>query len=76
MRDGDHRKIDLTFSNRLNQIIIERQIYPSQLANITGISKRAIYGYLQGYSQPTAYTLKRIAVCLKISSDWLLGLKG
>lgn len=75
MYSGKHQKIDLTFSKRLNQVMCERQLYPTELSRITGVGRRTIYGYLQGSSQPTAHTLKRIAVCLKISSDWLLGLK-
>lgn len=35
---SSHKKIDLTFAKRLEQIMIERQIYPAQVAKITGLT--------------------------------------
>lgn len=53
----------------------ERQLYPTELSRITGVGRRTIYGYLQGDKQPSAFNLIRLSKGLKISSDWLLGLK-
>lgn len=72
--NGNHKKIDLTFSKRLEQIMIERELYPSIVAKLTGIKRNVIHEYVQGTYQPTAYNIKRIAKGLNVSADWLLGL--
>lgn len=71
---SSHKKIDLTFAKRLEQIMIERQIYPAQVAKITGIKRTVIYAYVDGTHQPTAYNIKRLAIGLNVSADWLLGI--
>lgn len=71
---SSHKKIDLTFAKRLEQIMIERQIYPAQVAKITGIKRAAIYAYVDGTHQPTAFNIKRLAIGLNVSADWLLGI--
>ena len=67
-------KRDFTFQKRLNQIMTERKLYPSQLAKIVGIIRSLLYGYMQGDNQPTTFNLKKIALRLNISADWLLGI--
>ena len=71
---SSRKKIDLTFAKRLEQIMIERQIYPAQVAKITGIKRSVIYAYVDGTHQPTAYNIKRLAIGLNVSADWLLGI--
>lgn len=67
-------KLDLTFSKRLEKIMIERNLYPAQVAKLTGVRRGVIYEYIKGSYQPTAYTIKLIAKGLNVSADWLLGL--
>lgn len=71
---NNHNKIDLTIAKRLEQIMIERQIYPAQVAKITGIKRTVIYAYVDGTHQPTAFNIKRLAIGLNVSADWLLGI--
>lgn len=71
---GNHKRIDLTFAKRLEQVMIERSLYPSEIARLTGIKRNVIYAYIQGIYQPTAYNIKRIAISLHVSADWLLGI--
>lgn len=73
--EGRHNRIDLTFSRNLNQIMIDRQIYPSQLSRMSGVSRANIHKYLCGTSQPSAYNIKRIAQALDVTSDFLLGIE-
>ncbi len=73
---GNHKKIDLTFAKRLEQVMIERNIYPSQISKLTGIKRNVIYAYVQGTYQPTAPNIKRIAIGLQVSADWLLGISN
>ena len=68
--------MDLTFSERLELVMRERCLYPSDVERLTGIRKRKIYEYLQGTHQPSAYAVKRIALGLDVSSDFLLGIKN
>lgn len=71
---NSHKKMDYTFAKRLEQIMIERSIYPAQLSKITGIRRNVIYSYVDGIHQPTAFNIKRIAIGLGVSADWLLGI--
>lgn len=74
MSNGKHRKIDLTFSKRLEKTMIENNIYPSKLVKLSGVSRANIYGYIAGTSQPTAFNIKQIAKGLNVSADYLLRL--
>ena len=65
---------DFTFAQRLEKLMIERNLYPRDVQRITGIKRQRIYEYLQGVTQPSAYNLRRIAEGLGISADWLLGI--
>lgn len=75
MMDGRHKALDLTFARRLEQTMIEQNIYPSQLSKLSGVSRVNIYKYISGTAQPTAFNIKRIAIALGKSSDWLLGIE-
>lgn len=75
MNNSSHYKFDLSFSERLNQLMIERGLYPAEISRGTGISRSLIYRYSNGLVQPTAYNIKVIAKYFKVSSDWLLGIK-
>lgn len=69
-------KFDLIFAKRLEQIMIERDLYPAQVAKMTGIKRSRIYDYMKGTHQPTAFNLKRIAQGLNVSVDWLIGISN
>lgn len=75
MTDGRHKALDLTFARRLEQAMIEKSIYPSQLAKLSGVSRVNIYKYISGTAQPTAFNIKRLAIALDKSADWLLGIE-
>jgi transcriptional regulator with XRE-family HTH domain len=68
--------MDFSFAERLEQLMRERDLYPSQLAKLTGIRRQRIQEYLTGERQPTAYMIKTIAERLKVSADWLLNIKN
>jgi transcriptional regulator with XRE-family HTH domain len=71
---GNHRKIDFTFGQRLEKLMIERQLYPGTVQKLTGVPRQYIYDYVQGIRQPTALNIRKIAEGLKVSADWLLGI--
>ena len=72
--NGD-KIIDLTFARRLNQIMVERNLYPADIQRLTGIRRSRVYEYTQGVVQPSMYNLKRLAEGLNVSVDWLIGVK-
>lgn len=73
--DNRHKKKDFTFAKRLEQLMVERGLYPRDIERLTGVKRQNIYQYIQGVKQPTAYNIKRIAEGLHISADWLLEIK-
>lgn len=75
MTDGRHKALDLTFARRLEQAMIEQNIYPTQLAKLSGVSRINIHNYISGTAQPTAFNIKRLAISLGKSADWLLGIE-
>lgn len=75
MADDRHIAFDLTFARRLEQAMIEQGIYPSKLAKMSGVSRINIHNYISGTTQPTAFNIKRIAIALDKSADWLLGIE-
>lgn len=68
--------MDFTFAIRLEQVMRERNLYPAQVAKLTGIRRQRIQEYLNGERQPTAFMIKLIAESLGISADWLLDIKN
>lgn len=72
---GSHNKTDFTFAVRLEQLMRERNLYASDVARLTGIRRQRIREYTSGTYQPTAYAIRRIAIGLKVSADWLLDTK-
>ncbi|MEE0873975.1 MAG: helix-turn-helix transcriptional regulator [Ruminococcus sp.] len=71
---ANHRKMDFTFAQRLEQLMKERKLKANDVQRLTGVHCQCIYEYVQGVKQPNAFNIKRIAKGLKVSSDWLLGL--
>ena len=55
--------------------MMERNLYAGQVAKLTGIRRQRIYEYVSGTSHPNDYVIKRIALGLNVSSDWLLGIE-
>ena len=72
---GRHIKKDFTFAKQLEQIMIERNLYPRDVEKLTGVRRQNIYQYIQGVKQPSAHNIKRIAEGLNVSADSLLGIK-
>lgn len=71
---SNHKSKDFTFARRLEQLMIERNLYPGDVQRLTGVHRQSIYEYIQGVKQPNAYNISRIAKGLSVSADWLLGL--
>lgn len=59
---------------RLRQMRDKRGVSYSELAEISGVSRRQVIRYETGESQPTADSIARLAKALECSTDFLLGI--
>lgn len=62
------------FSQRLNQAMIERGLYPSELSRLSGVPRSVVYEYINGMREPSLFSLVRLAKGLRVSADYLCGL--
>ena len=60
------------FTERLTQVIEEKQITTRQLCECTRKERKTIYAYKNGDTSPDAVTLARMCCLLGVSADWLL----
>ena len=63
-----------TFSERLIMIMNERGIRSRDLAEQTYVTRSTISDYRTGHHYPNIEQLKLLAVCLHVTTDFLLGL--
>ena len=66
------------FNDRLTELMHERKMTPTQLAEKSGTQLCAVYTYLNGYGtldicNPRAKTLERLADALGVPMDYLWG---
>ena len=61
--------------SRLHSAFLDSGKTAKQVQLETGISKSLFYTHLRGDGTPNALHLARYATALKVSTDWLLGLK-
>ncbi|MBS9430943.1 helix-turn-helix domain-containing protein [Photorhabdus akhurstii] len=62
----------MSFSQRVIELRKKRNLTQQGLSDATGIHVQQIKRYEAGSSQPTADALKRLAVVLQVTSDFLL----
>lgn len=67
------RKGYIMFTNRLNQLLVDKQITAYKVAKSTGISQGLMNEYKNGVKFPTIQNLIKIADYLGCSVDYLLG---
>lgn len=65
----------MKFSNKLRNLIEERNLTQKKVANDLNIAPSTMGGYVQGSSEPDFETLKRIAEYFNVSADYLLSMK-
>lgn len=71
--DRIHRT-DLIFSQQFEKAMIKRNISPTELARKSGVQRSQICKYLTAEMSPTAMTIRKLAIALGVTSDYLLGL--
>jgi len=63
------------FHKRFRQVCRETKLNQEQLAKKIGTSQGSISRFLNGSSIPRLVVLHQISQGLKVSADWLMGLK-
>ena len=63
------------FTQRLNQIIIEKSVNQTKLAKELGIPRTTLGGWCRGVNKPSFEKLFELCKLLNESSDYLMGLK-
>lgn len=64
----------MKFKDRLKELRIEKDLSQKQLAQIIGVSQKAIDFWEKGENEPRASYIFALAVLFGVSSDYLLGL--
>ncbi len=64
-----------TLGTRLAVSLYSRDMTQENLAEMTGISAATISRYLNDRMEPKASQLRKMAVALGVSADYLLGIK-
>lgn len=67
-----HYNQTVGFSDRLNQILYDRNISAQKLAKLVGMERKTVYTWTNGYSMPNSLILARICKVLNVSADYLL----
>lgn len=65
----------MKFSEILKEILLENNFSQTQLAKRINVKPSQVSEWLKGKANPGYDTLKLIATCLDISTDYLLGLE-
>ena len=63
----------ISFSTRLNEAILIRNIKPIELSRKSGVSKSSISEYLKGKSRPLQDGVLSLAKALDVNEAWLMG---
>lgn len=64
------------FAERLNEAIWASDLDVSEICRRTGISRSCMWSYRYTATMPPSGNLAKIAVVLKVSTDWLLGINS
>ena len=66
---------NITIGQRIRELRIKKKYTQKELANIIGISRILVWNYENGRLRLYDEMVKRFAIALGVSTDYLLGLK-
>lgn len=72
-RDKEEQAIKNKFSDRLEDLLTEREVKAKDLAKSIGVSVGILTGYKNAINAPSVSKLKKIADFFGVSTDYLLG---
>lgn len=62
-----------TIADRINQRMAQLNISQAEIHRATGAGKATISNWVDGTTEPSAKHLIKLSICLKCTSDWLIG---
>lgn len=71
MKDIDLKEL----GRKIKELRVESGLYQSQLAEMVGLAQNTISQYENGTNSPSIETLAHLAIALKTTTDYLLGLE-
>lgn len=67
--------MDENFSTRLKELRIEKNISQQKLANIIGVTQKAIDFWEKNINEPKASYIIKLAKFFNVTTDYLLGIE-
>lgn len=64
------------FRKRLMQAVADSNKTLVEISKQSGVSRGLLWAYLQDDTNPSIFTLAKLAETLEVSTDWLLGIEG
>lgn len=72
-KEKEAKRIERTFADRLEQVLLERDLSKKRFAQSIGIAPNTLSGYLTGLHSPDLVTFDIICRQLDVSADYMLG---
>lgn len=63
------------FKDRLRNVVADSDMTIVEISRKSGISRSVLWSYMVAGNNPSVYSLKRLALTLNVSADWLLGIE-
>ena len=63
------------FGERLKELAIERDLKQKDIAEMLGVSQKAVSKWINNQSEPTESNIRKTAIAFNVSTDYLLGLE-
>lgn len=63
------------FSRKFDQVVYDSGLTCKQIAELTGVERKAISNYRLGHNIPNVCFLMKFCATFHVSADWLLGIK-
>lgn len=63
------------FGERLKELAIERNLTQQQIADMLGVSQKAVSKWVNNKAEPTESNIRNTAIALGVTTDFLLGLE-
>lgn len=67
--------VDQVFLERFRKVVLDNKLDAPEVGKIMKVERKAVYGYLDGMTQPKVAQLIMFCKATKTSANWLLGLE-
>ena len=63
------------FGERLKELAIEKNLSQKEIAEMVGVSQKAVSKWINNQAEPTESNIRNTAIAFDVSADFLLGLE-